>query len=529
MCRAALAYAVSAAHGRGRWRLVLASRGHYRILELGFSVVTADLKQKWTFGAQIGGGGFARVVEARDASGMLHAAKFVAKQPGAARELLLAELDGVRNVVPVVDSGEVGDEYVLVMPMAEKSLRQHLDTNGPLLEADALSILVDVASALSDLDGKVVHRDLKPENVLLLDEAWRLADFGISRYADAATEPGETRKEFLSAPYAAPEQWLLQHATPATDVYAFGVVAYELLEGKLPFSGATQADLREAHLHADPAPMTTGSVLAALVQECLFKAPEARPTPANLLAKLEKAQERAATPRWGRLASLNHTAVQRKAAAEAQTLRERTEAERREKLFAAATASWTRLSDQFLNVVSEYLGAATVTTHQQGHWFVELNEAKFGLSFPDFQKQRRPEISFDVVGTSTLTLLTPARASAGSPWIGRTHSLYFADATREGEYAWFETAFMDMPLANRSRSRDQEPFAMNNLGEVHLHQALSRAMGVRQVAWEFTRIDPSDCDDFLERWLDWFAAAAEGTLQRPNQLPERPFQRNWRE
>ena len=134
-------------------------------LKLDSASVGAELQQQWTFGAEINGGSFARVVEATDVKGAIHAAKFVRKQPGASREMLLAELAGVRNVVPVVDSGEIGDEYVLVMPMAEVSLRDHIEQDGPLPHPEALQVLLDVATALSDLDGKVVHRDLKPENV----------------------------------------------------------------------------------------------------------------------------------------------------------------------------------------------------------------------------------------------------------------------------------------------------------------------------------------------------------------------------
>lgn len=486
------------------------------------------MSQQWIFGTQIGGGGFARVVEATDEGGVVHAAKFVKKQPGASREMLLAELGGVRNVVPVVDSGEVGDEYVLVMPLAETSLRDHIEQAAPLAESDALAVLIDVATALADLDGVVVHRDIKPENVLCLNGVWCLADFGISRYADAVTEAGETRKHFMSGPYAAPEQWLAKHATPATDVYAFGVMAFELLEGHLPFGGMTWEDFREAHLHSDPPAMMVGPALAALVQECMFKAPEARPTAANLLARLSKAQERAADSRWSRLASANHAVVQRRAAADAETAREQTELERREGLFNAATVSWSRISDQFREIVDEYLSAATVVVRRDKHWSIDLNDAKLGLSYPAIQTPRRPEISFDIVATSTLSLLTPKRTEGGQQWIGRSHSLYFADAFAEGEYAWFETAFMDMPMMSRTGFRDQEPFAMNDLGEIALHHALGSVMGTRQIAWEMTRIDPGDCDDFLQRWFDWFASAAEGTLQRPNRMPENDVPRNWR-
>src|SRR5258708_3437668 len=93
------------------------------------------------------------------------------------------------------------------MPRADKSLRQHLtDLSEPLEITEGVAILTDIATALSDIDSRIVHRDLKPENVLLLDGAWCLADFGISRYAEASTAP-DTQKYSLSPPYAGPERW----------------------------------------------------------------------------------------------------------------------------------------------------------------------------------------------------------------------------------------------------------------------------------------------------------------------------------
>lgn len=490
--------------------------------------VETPLQQQWSFGAQIGGGGFARVIKATDENGVLHAAKFVEKQPGASRELLLADLEGARNVLPVIDSGEFGDAYVLVMPLADMSLREHIEQAGPLPQADALQILVDVATALADLEGKVVHRDLKPENVLLLNGSWCLADFGISRYVDATTEADATRKRFMSAPYAAPEQWMDERATAATDIYAFGVMGFELLEGRRPFDG-TREDLRDHHLYTDAPAPSVGPVLAAMVQECLFKAPEARPGATNLLAKLVNARDHAADSRWERLAWANHAEVQRRAEREAATAREQTELKRRDRLFSAAEWSWSRISEQFQEVINDYLTAATINVRHDKHWSIELNGAKFGLSYPKLQSVSRPELPFDVIATATLSVRSPAARDRGDGrWAGRSHSLYFADVMVEREYAWFETAFMDMPLIRGTGSRDQQPFAIDDLGDVALHHALGKVVGECQIAWEFTRVESGHCDNFIQRWLEWFAAAAEGELSRPSRMPERDVPQNWR-
>lgn len=245
------------------------------------------LMKRWSIGEQLGSGGFGKVFLATGEDGTRAAAKFVPKTPGAGREMLFVRLDDVRNIVPIVDFGEAGDAWVLVMPLAERSLQDRLDAAGPLPVGETLAVLRDVATALSDLaalDTRVVHRDIKPANVLLLGDAWCLADFGISRYAEASTAP-DTHKHAMSPPYAAPERWRAERATAAADVYAVGVMAHELLSGRRPFPGPGPEDYRDQHLHADP-PRLNGAPprLAALVEECLYKSPEARPSPANLTA-----------------------------------------------------------------------------------------------------------------------------------------------------------------------------------------------------------------------------------------------------
>lgn len=128
------------------------------------------LEREWTLGERVGGGGFGEVYAATSSDCDSAVAKMVPKAPGAQRELLFIDLEDVRNVVPIIDSGETDDWWVLIMPRADKSLRQHLDeAAGPLDVSDAVHILSEVTVALKDLYGKVVHRDLKPENILLLN------------------------------------------------------------------------------------------------------------------------------------------------------------------------------------------------------------------------------------------------------------------------------------------------------------------------------------------------------------------------
>ena len=107
-----------------------------------------------------------------------HVAKFIPKDPGADRELLFRGLSDVRNIVPIVDTGEWDACWIIVMPKAVMSLADLLSkAGGPVPEGRATPILIDVAGALVSTKNRVVHRDIKPANILLFDGRWCLAGF----------------------------------------------------------------------------------------------------------------------------------------------------------------------------------------------------------------------------------------------------------------------------------------------------------------------------------------------------------------
>ena len=120
------------------------------------------LNKEWVIGEEFANGGFGRVCLARDPKDKEYVAKFVPKAPGANRELLFVSLENVKNVVPIVDSGETETDWVLIMPKADKSLRDHLNESGTLDVTEATKVLLDILAALGELDGRVVHRDIKP-------------------------------------------------------------------------------------------------------------------------------------------------------------------------------------------------------------------------------------------------------------------------------------------------------------------------------------------------------------------------------
>jgi len=483
------------------------------------------LAREWVVGEVIGAGGFGRVY-AVTSDGEEAVAKLVPKDPGADRELLFIDLGDVRNVIPIIDSGETADEWVLVMPRAERSLRQHLDSRGDkrLEVEEAVSILTDLAIALTDLDGKVVHRDVKPENLLLLDGTWCLADFGISRYAEATTAP-DTQKFALAPPYAAPERWRAERASAATDVYSLGIIAYEMLAGSRPFPGPSVEKYREQHLHADPAPLAeVPTPLASLLEECLYKAPGARPTPENVSRRLANV---ALTPQSEGLEKLRE-ANREEVVGRAETARREsesvTEVEGRRELAESAGKALTRIGDALRDAI---IAAAPSIQQEQtrgGGWSLRLGRARLSLSSPErtgMDPWRWEAPALDVICHAALDLSIPEDQYQ---YEGRSHSLWFCDAETAGEFAWYETAFMVSPLIPR-RGR-QDPFALSPGEEAA--KAVWTGMAEYQVAWPFTRLSLEELGDFIDRWAGWFADAAAGKLGHPSTMPERPTQGTWR-
>lgn len=464
-----------------------------------------------------GEGGFGKVFEAEGEDGTAAVAKFVRKEPGAQRELLIGDPNAAsefRNVVPILDRGEHEESWVLVMPRADMSLAQHLDqADAPLPLDEALTILTDIATALTDIDGEIVHRDLKPQNILYLNGKWCLADFGIARYAEAATA-SDTRKDSLTAPYGAPEQWRAERATSATDVYAFGIIAFQLLSGKLPFEGPTRADFREQHLKATPPPLASATArLRHLIEECLYKAPAARPTAANILAKLGNAAADPSTPGQSRLAQVSQDEVRRIAKTQAQELRNMEEAERRAEMFAAAKLSFETLSQSLLSAITDNAPTAAVETRRgKIDLLATLREATLGVFSP--QQVSRWQGPFDVIAYAEVSVYHHRPNRQG--WRGRSHSLWFCDAEVQGHYAWYETAFMDNSLIPIRRM--VAPYACS---PEEATGAFQTAIGTMQRAWPLERLNREDLTDFVDRWIGWFADAAQGTFGRPSRMPEK--------
>jgi len=192
------------------------------------------------------------------------------------------------GIADVYDYGEgSGSAYLVMEIVAGDSLARIIEKRIRLTSIEVLSIVEQTAKALhaAHLDG-LVHRDIKPGNLLVTPAGKvKITDFGIARVADqvALTATGQVMG---TVQYLAPEQATGKPASPSTDIYSLGVVAYEALTGRRPFTGETQMIIAMAQINDKPPAM--GDDIDKRVQElvlaCLAKKPNQRPGSALDLA-----------------------------------------------------------------------------------------------------------------------------------------------------------------------------------------------------------------------------------------------------
>ncbi|MBU2666426.1 serine/threonine protein kinase [Actinoplanes bogorensis] len=203
-----------------------------------------------------------------------------------------------RNVVRVRDLFSVGETIGLVMDLVSGgSLRDLLRTEHTVGPGEAARLTAQVAAALAEAhDLGVVHRDLKPDNILLAmadgRPDTRLTDFGVARILN--TPSMTTPSAVVGTPhYMSPEAFHGATASPATDVYALGVLLYELVSGHPPYMSDSIPDLMRRHLEGNPIrrPGIPGPVWD-VITACMEQKPRLRPTAAELVADLSDAARR---------------------------------------------------------------------------------------------------------------------------------------------------------------------------------------------------------------------------------------------
>jgi eukaryotic-like serine/threonine-protein kinase len=271
------------------------------------STLAAALADRYRIERELGAGGMATVYLAEDVRHHRKVAVKVLRPELAAsmgpdrflREIEIAAQLQHPHILPLLDSGDAAGFLFYVMPYVQgESLRDRLVRERELPVHDALRIITEVADALAHAhEHGVVHRDIKPENILLSGRHALVADFGVAKAVSEAsgrlklTSVGVA----LGTPtYMAPEQ---ASADPGldhrVDIYALGVVAYELLAGRPPFTGHTAQEVLAAHMTRPPEPIRNfrGNVAPAvetIVLRCLEKHPADRwQSTSELVSQLE--------------------------------------------------------------------------------------------------------------------------------------------------------------------------------------------------------------------------------------------------
>jgi TolB-like protein/Tfp pilus assembly protein PilF len=267
----------------------------------------STLGESFRIDRELGGGGMSRVFVATETSlGREVVVKVLSQTLVAAgscdrfaREVLLAARLQHPNIVPVLAAGRgTGVPYYTMPFVRGESLRTRMEPGRPMPVPAAIGILRDVARALAYAHGEgVVHRDIKPENVLLSGGLAVVTDFGIAKAVSEARAGGQSHSGFalteegssLGTPaYMAPEQVTGDRTLDQrADLYAWGIMAWEMLVGRHPFHGrATSTAMLTAHMTELPAELADvrpelPRPLADIVMACIEKDPADRPASAQ--------------------------------------------------------------------------------------------------------------------------------------------------------------------------------------------------------------------------------------------------------
>lgn len=302
----------------------------YRIADKPVHVDLDDWKtalaDRYAIQSEIGSGGMATVYLAEDLKHHRQVAVKVLKREisGALgtqrflREIEIAARLSHPHILPLYDSGKADGFLYYVMPYVEgDSLRTKLAREGKLGIDETVRILREVADALAHAHAHgVVHRDIKPDNVMLSGRHAMVADFGVAKALSAST-PGDANLTGIGAPLGTPTYMSPEQASGSpnvdrrADIYALGVLAYEMLTGNPPFVDPDPRVVVMSHVSRTPAPVAgkrpdTPAFLAELVMRCLEKRREDRwQQAAEVAQRLEGGTTAsgglsAVAPGWGR-------------------------------------------------------------------------------------------------------------------------------------------------------------------------------------------------------------------------------------
>ena len=254
---------------------------------------------------ELGGGGMSRVFVATDRIlGRKIVIKVLSPELTAEvnrgrfrREMQVAAQLQHPHIVPLLSAGEQDDLLYFTMPFIKgESLKTAIEKDGGMSVAEVVRVLYHVGAALDYAhEAGIVHRDIKPANILRSGSYALITDFGVAKALNAAMSAQvmtSTGMAIGTPKYMAPEQLAGDSAADhRVDIYAAGLLAYELLHGKSPYSGATPQRILAAVLTQDPRPLAevepkVPQALSDVVMRCLSKEPDQRPATAKQLLNL---------------------------------------------------------------------------------------------------------------------------------------------------------------------------------------------------------------------------------------------------
>jgi serine/threonine protein kinase len=248
---------------------------------------------------RLGSGGMGRVFLGRSGGGRLLAIKVI--RPELAedadfRARFSREVDAAKRVsglftAPVVDADvDALTPWLATAYVPGPSLADAIASHGPFAATSVLALAAGLTEGLNAIHAAgLVHRDLKPSNVLLADDGPRVIDFGISRAAEASALTG-TGLVVGSPGFMSPEQAEGREVGPPSDIFSLGAVLTFAGTGKGPFGTGPTAALLYRVVHSSPATDNLPDQVRLLVERCMNKDPQQRPTSAQLLTELEAAQ-----------------------------------------------------------------------------------------------------------------------------------------------------------------------------------------------------------------------------------------------
>jgi eukaryotic-like serine/threonine-protein kinase len=207
-----------------------------------------------------------------------------------------------RGIISIFGAGELADgrQYLVMEYLKGEALDARLRREGKIPPAEVIPILEEITSALQGVhNAGIVHRDLKPGNVFLVQQddgkPWvKLLDFGLARRGERT----DVSRIAGTPDYLSPEHSRGLAASPPSDMYSLGVMAFQLLTGRLPFSGRTPLEVMEKHVYDEPPNLlalepSMPEALSQLVMGLLKKEPEARPQIIQIKALLKQASQQA--------------------------------------------------------------------------------------------------------------------------------------------------------------------------------------------------------------------------------------------